>query len=217
MAIIQNPLSERISGSYGNAVLVNKYGKTYLRLKPFNFKDAKTPKQLARRERLRIANMLIKPVLPVIREAYAGILTSMSPYNKAISLIMKGAYAGDSPVLDHSKVMFCDNEGSTVANVHLTTLPSQVVQVTWEPGTTNKRDLQSYLTFIVINTRENKAIVLRDIALRYEGTATFTLQKTWSGCGIALHVVTTDSTQLRNGQPGIIIKFRAGLEEIPFI
>ena len=182
-----------------------------------DYKDPKTPKQLVIRNKFSIVPGLVKQALPVINEAYAGITMDKTPFNKAMSLILTGAFKGDPPELDHTKVRLCDTEGSSVNNVVLTTHAKRVVHVEWEPGTKNKWDLDNTLTFIVVNTTSNEVIIRHGITLRSAGVFDFTVPETWSGCMIALHIMTSDSSKLRKGLPKIIIKFMAGVDEASII
>ena len=217
MAIVQNPFIGPTRNSFGNAVFYTRNGKNIIRSKALTHRDAKTPDQMTVRSKFTIMVKLIKQVLPVINEAYAGTLAPAYPFNKVRSVNLKNAFTGEPPVLDHTKVVFCEFEGSTVSNVVLTTTPKQGVHVEWDPGTTKRRELESYLTFIVINTTSNKVLILDAIALRSAKTVDFTVPKTWVGSMIALHIITTDSSQMLRGYPKMIIKFKAGVDEASVI
>jgi hypothetical protein len=119
--------------------------------------------------------------------------------------------------LDHSKVVFCDFEGSTVSNVVLTTSPKQKVHVEWDPNTTRRRELDTDLKFIVINTTTIEVLLFDSIAPRSAKTVDFKVPKSWVGSMIALHIVTTDSSQLLKGYPRMIIKFKAGVDAASII
>jgi hypothetical protein len=217
MAIVQNPMTGNTRNSFGNAVFYERYGKGIMRSKPLDYKDPKTPGQLTCRSGFRSLVKLAQPVLSIINEAYAGTLTDMSPYNRFISLNSKGAYTGKPKVLDHTKVVFCEFDGSTVDNVVMTTTPKQGVHVVWNPNTTKSRELESYLTFILVNITTNEEHICKAIALRSAGVADFKVPDSWVGCMTALHIVTTDCSQLIRGLPTMIIKFKAGVDEASII
>ena len=217
MAIVENPNTGNTRNSFGNAVFYVRNGKNIMRAKPLNYKDPETPKQLANRSKLGIVTRLVQQALPAINEAYAGIKLKNNAFNKAMSLNLKGAFTDDLPLLDHTKVRFCDTEGNTVSNVVLKTQPRQTVHVEWNPNTKNKWDLSSPLSFIVVNTSTNEVIIFRGIGVRSSGVADFTVPNTWKGCMIALHIMTSDSSKLQKGLAKIIIKFQAGVDEASVI
>ena len=217
MAIVQNPITGRTRNTFGNAVFSEQYGKNTIRSKPIRHKDANSPAQVTVRTKFRILVKLIPQVVPVINEAYAGTLRTMSPYNRIFTLNFKNAFTGGSTVLDHTKVVFCEFDGSTVSNVVLTTAPNQDVNVKWDPNTTNADELASNLTFILVNSTTNEVLTLRSVALRSAGSVDFTVPQSWVGSMTALHIVTTDSIHLLRGCPKMIIKFKAGVDAASII
>jgi len=134
----------------------------------------------------------------------------MSPFNKIVSINVKNAFTGDPPVLDHTKIILCDFEGSTISNVVLTSLPAQMMEFTWNPNTVNPDELASPLTCILINCTTNKVILFPDVVLRTTGSAEINVPADWVGAQTALHVLTLDYSQTIAGGPKRIIKFKAG-------
>ena len=67
----------------------------------------------------------------------------MSQYNKTTSINVRNAFAGDPPVLDHTKVVLYDFEGSSVFNASLIAQPNQVKDITWDPNTQIPDELAS--------------------------------------------------------------------------
>jgi hypothetical protein len=217
MAIVENPFIGDARNSFGNAVFYVRNGKRIMRSKPLDYKDPKTPDHLAGRSKFTIMVDLIKQVLPVINADYAGTLKPPSPFNKIRGLNAKIAFTGDPPVLDHTKVVLCEFEGSSVSNVVLTTKPKQIVHVEWNPNNKKSKELETRLKFIVINTTTNEVLFLDEIALRSAKSVDFTVPESWVGSMIALHIVTTDCSQLIEGRPKMIIKFKAGVDPASII
>jgi hypothetical protein len=155
---------------------------------------------------------LIRQVLTLINSVYAGTLKNMSPFNKIVSINVKNAFTGDPPVLDHTKVILCDFEGSTVNNVTMTAQPNQVMDIAWEPNTTNPDELSTPLTLILINCITNKVMMFPDVDIRSAGSTTITAPADWVGNQTALHVLTVDYSQILAGNPKGIIKYKAGCD-----
>jgi hypothetical protein len=212
MAIVQNPITGRTRKMFGTAVFSKQFGQNTMRTKPSGMKNPNTIGQATQRTKFSTIVNLIRQVIPIINDAYAGSLKNMSPFNKIVSINVKNAFTGDPPVLDQTKVVLCDFEGSTVDAVVLTSKPNQDLQVDWNPNTEDPDELASSLTFILINCSTNAVMIFPDIALRSAGTIDVTVPQTWVGNMTALHILSTDYSQLLAGYPKTIIKFKGGAD-----
>lgn len=212
MAIVQNPITGRTKKKFGTAVFSKQFGKNTMRSKPMDVKNPNTIGQATQRNKFSTIVNLIRQVLSLINSVYAGTLKNMSPFNKIVSINVKNAFTGDPPVLDHTKVILCDFEGSTVNNVTMTAQPNQVMDIAWEPNTTNPDELSTPLTLILINCITNKVMMFPDVDIRSAGSTTITAPADWVGSQTALHVLTVDYSQILAGNPKGIIKYKAGCD-----
>lgn len=212
MAIVQNPITGRTRKAFGTAVFSKSYGNNTMRTKAMDVKNPRTEGQVRQRNKFATTVELVRQVLPLINEVYAGSLTSMSPFNKITSINVKNAFVGEPPELDHTLVVLCDFVGSSVENVTLTGQDNQVMDIAWDPATTNSADLASLLTFVVFNCDTNKAMIFRDAVARSAGSTSITLPSDWVGAQTALHVVTSESEVLLAGKPKKIVKYKAGAD-----
>ncbi len=212
MAIVQNPIIGRTKKKFGTAVFSKQFGKNTMRSKPMDVKNPNTIGQATQRTKFSTIVNLIRQVLTLINSVYAGTLKNMSPFNKIVSINVKNAFTGDPPVLDHTKVILCDFEGSTVNNVTMTAQPNQVMDIAWEPNTTNVDELSTPLTLILINCVTNKVMMFPDVDIRSAGSTTITAPADWVGSQTALHVLTVDYSQILVGNPKGIIKYKAGCD-----
>lgn len=212
MAIVQNPITGRTKKKFGTAVFSKQFGKNTMRSKPMDVKNPNTIGQATQRTKFSTIVNLIRQVLSLINSVYAGTLKNMSPFNKIVSINVKNAFTGDPPVLDHTKVILCDFEGSTVNNVTMTAQPNQVMDIAWEPNTTNPDELSTPLTLILINCITNKVMMFPDVDIRSAGSTTITAPADWVGSQTALHVLTVDYSQILAGNPKGIIKYKAGCD-----
>ena len=212
MAIVQNPITGRTKKTFGTAVFSKSFGNNTMRSKAMDVRNPQTPGQMRQRTKFSITVALVRQVLSLINEVYARCLTTMSPFNKITSIIVKNAFVGEPPELDHTKVVLCDFEGSTVKNVTLTGQPDQVMDITWEPNTTDANELASLLTFVLFNCSTNEAAIFRDAAVRGDGIASVTVPDEWVDAQTALHVLTRDFSQILAGAPKGIVKFKAGAD-----
>jgi len=212
MAIVQNPITGRTRKMFGTAVFSKQFGQNTMRTKPAGVKNPNTIGQSTQRTKFSTIVALIRQVIPLINSVYAGTLKKMSPFNKIVSINVKNAFTGDPPVLDHTKIVLCDFEGSTVSNVILTAQPNQVMDVAWDPNTTNTDELASTLTFILINCTTNKVMLFPDVEPRSAAAAEINVPADWVGAQTALHVLTVDYSQTVGGGPKGIIQFKAGAD-----
>ena len=212
MAIVQNPITGRTKKKFGTAVFSKQFGKNTMRTKPMDVKNPKTVGQVKQRTKFSTVVELVRQVLPLINEVYAGSLKNMSPFNKVTSINVKNAFVGDPPELDHTKIVLCDFEGSTVSSVLLTGQPDQVMDITWDPDTYEQEELDTPLTFVLFNCTSNLGIIFRDVALRSAGAASVTLPPTWVGDMTSLHIVTTDVNRKVKQNYMKLIKFKAGAD-----
>jgi len=210
MAIVQNPITGRTKKAFGTAVFSKQFGKNTMRTKPIEVKNPRTIGQVTQRSKFSTTVAFVRQVLPLINEVYAGRLTKMSPFNKVTSLIVKNAFVGEPPVLDQTLVKLADIEGSSVLNVVNTGLPDQVMKVNWDPNTTIVEELNSKLSFVLVNCVTNEVMTFRDVELRSVGVAEFTAPASWADCDSALHVVTKDYSNLN--KPKMVVKFAPGNE-----
>ncbi len=210
MAIVQNPITGRTKNKFGTAVFSKNFGKNTMRSKPMDVKNPKTAGQVKQRTKFKTVVELIRQVLPLINEVYAGSLKKMSPFNKVTSINVKTAFVGEPPVLDHTKVVLCDFTGSSVDNVTLTGQAAQVMDITWDPGTTKQKELDAPLTFVLFNCGTNEGVIYRDVALRSAGLASITAPPLWVGEMTALHIVTTNVDDKVKKNNFSLIKFKAG-------
>jgi hypothetical protein len=212
MAIVQNPITGRTRKAFGTAVFAKQFSKNTMRTKPLQVKNPKTPKQLTQRKKFSTIVELIRQVIPTLNNVYAGSLTNMSPFNKIVSVNIKNAFTGTPPVLDHTKVVLCTFKGSTVKDVTITALPNQVMQIDWNPNTTNVDELASMISFIMFNCTNNEAVLFKDVAARSIGTANVTVPDTWVGALTTIHIITKDFAQILANAPKQILKFKAGAD-----
>jgi hypothetical protein len=98
-----------------------------MRSKPMEVKNQQTVGQVTQRNKFATTVDLVRQVLPLINEIYAGSLRKMSPFNKITSINVRNAFVGDPPVLDHTKVILCEFEGSSVFNASLSAQPNKVI------------------------------------------------------------------------------------------
>ncbi len=217
MAIVQNPITGKSRKKFGTAVFSKHYEQNTMRTKPFQVKNPRTEGQVLQRSKFSQTVDLIRQALPIVNDAYKGMLTTMSPFNRVVSLNSKNAFVEGTNEIDYTKVQFCEYEGSSVRNVEMTCEDDQVVSFLWEPNTVNQDELDSPITIILVNCAKNKAWTFENVALRSANAASIVAPVEWVGDVIAAYFTSTDyTTSVKKADGSIpvkkLIQFKAGAD-----
>lgn len=217
MAIVQNPITGKSRKKFGTAVFSKHFEQNTMRTKPFQVKNPRTEGQVLQRSKFSLTVDLIRQALPIVNDAYKGMLNTMSPFNRVVSINSKNAFVEGTNEIDYTKVQFCEYEGSSVKNVEMTCDDDQAVNFLWEPNTSNQSELDSPISIILVNCSRNKAIIYENVAVRSENAASITAPVEWVGDVIAAYFASTDYTSSVKRPDGSIpvkklIQFKAGAD-----
>ena len=107
MSRSQNPVTGAMSGSYGNITTLRFAGKNFIRAKPFEPKDAKTPKQLLHREKFSMLADIYTAFGGITDTGFLLLKKGMTGYNMFISTNFKLAFDKTSkvPVINYSRLL----------------------------------------------------------------------------------------------------------------
>ena len=107
MSRSQNPVTGAMSGSYGNITTLRFAGKNFIRAKPFEPKDAKTPKQLLHREKFSMLADIYTAFGGITDTGFLLLKKGMTGYNTFISTNLKRVFDKTSkvPVIDYSRLL----------------------------------------------------------------------------------------------------------------
>jgi hypothetical protein len=206
MAIIQNPAIGKASGSIGNVVLSNYWGKNYMRTKAWNPKNPKTPAQQFNRGRLGKLTELVKPMLKYINPAYADSIPNMSPWNRVMSLNKPHCFIDGTNEIDPAKFVLCENDGSFVGNVILRSKEADTITATFDSNAQNEDEGNDVVNAYGFDVSGNKIWKFEQDAIRSSGTITVT-QPEMSGLNIAVYLECLDRVNLLMDKPKHVIKF----------
>lgn len=98
MAIIEN-LFDSGRGMIGNLVFYKLNGRGVVRARPQRYRDKKSPKQLAQRQRLQVMNDFLRPFNKLVRVTFASEAVGRSALQAAQSHNMKHALTGEFPAI----------------------------------------------------------------------------------------------------------------------
>jgi hypothetical protein len=102
-----NTINEGSSGRIGNVVTYQMYGKSYMRSLPAQYRDRKSAKQLAQRQKMQLVNEFLGPYKDVLRITFQKEAVGRSAYMAAKSFNMLNAIGGEYPeqYIDYSKAL----------------------------------------------------------------------------------------------------------------
>ena len=102
MARIDNLLDSG-QGGLGSLVFYKMNGKNYVRTKPVHYRDAKSPGQLAQRQRLQVVTGFVGRFKDLIRVTFAAEAVGRSALQAAQSVNMRNALTGEYPNISINK------------------------------------------------------------------------------------------------------------------
>jgi len=107
MSRSQNPVTGAMSGSYGNITTLRYAGKNFIRAKPFEPKDAKTPKQLLHRDKFSMLVDIYIAFGGITDTGFLQLKKGMTGYNTFISTNLKRVFDKTSkvPVINYSRML----------------------------------------------------------------------------------------------------------------
>jgi len=206
MAIVENPKIGRTKGSIGNIVFYTRYDKNVIRTKPVTVKDPKTPGQLLSRDKFKKLILILHQVLSYINAAYAGSLKDMSSHTRVTSINLKNCFFKGTSSIDPRLFVFCENDGSFVENVVLTSTGANTITGTFNSNAQNEEEDDDPVRAYGFHAEGDKIWQFEQSATRKSGT--ITLAKTdISGLNIAVYFECLDRVNLLMDKPKIVIKY----------
>ena len=158
-------------GKIGNNVQYMLNGKNVIRMCGVTSKPP-TIKQLADRQRMKVANAFVKTVQPVINVGFKFIVadTDRNQYNEAVSYHKKNAVIGEYPdqAIDFTKVKLSTGALPAPVNPAINKL-TEGVEFTWETPVLNEYIRRSDKAMLLIYYPENGSSIFNCEANRSEG------------------------------------------------
>ncbi len=97
MARIEQGILGPFSGKVGEVIGSSWKGIPYIKARPTQFHDAKTPRQLTHRMKLQTAHAFARSIKNIIEIGFRNVTGTQTPYNNAVSYTMKNALMGEYP------------------------------------------------------------------------------------------------------------------------
>lgn len=139
MGTISQGVLGGFSGKIGNIVGGTWKGIDYMRIKPANVANPRTPGQLDQRSKFALVLNFLQPMTEFLRVGYKLYAIKMTEFNSAMSFILFNAVSGDYPdyAIDYSKALVSKgNLTSAQSPTALATSPGKVA-FSWVDNTGN--------------------------------------------------------------------------------
>jgi hypothetical protein len=171
-------LGDQIAGSLSTLVFSSRNGIPYIRTKPANYRDAKTPKQLANRMRLGLLSGLLKTFKPVIQIGFNNPPLGKSSRDIAYSTNSKEVIKGSYPdmYIDYSAFVISIGNGSPISEVEANLIKNEI-HISWnasaklsEAGSPNDR-----LMAVTFNSTNNTLNMNQFVGKRVDAQAIIAL------------------------------------------
>jgi hypothetical protein len=205
MAVIQNYINTSDKENVGNVQCYKRWGKYVLRTVPYN---PRTPAQQAHRMRFKKLSLLVHQVIDCINLAYAGSVKGigMNPYNRVMGINTKNCFVSNTGSIDPGLLVLCENDGSFVNNVMLSSTTANTIIGTFNSNTQNADEDDDPVKAYGFDVAGNKIWPFGQEAIRSTGTIKLTNPET-SGLNIAVYFECLDRVNLLNGNPKHVIKY----------
>ena len=155
MAITQNTLIGKSSGSVGGATFSSWKGKNVLRTKPTSVANPKSPGQVAQRLKMAKAVQLFRSLAGVFNLGYASKAVGMSSYNAFIKNVLNsGAISGDDNlnVTDFTALNFSQGTLNPEMDLSATATHTDAhVSVSWTDALTGNQAADDQISVIVLD------------------------------------------------------------------
>jgi hypothetical protein len=205
MAIIEHLPPPEDRKDMGNVeCYTDKFGRNIMRSKPLD----RSPGMIISSLRQSKLGKLMKQVVNNINTAYAGSVqgNGMNAWNRVMSINRKHCFVGDTDGIDPSSLVLCDNDGSFVDNVVLTSTDANTITGTFDSNAQNADEGADLVKAYGFNVKGNKIWQFDQAAIRSTGTITLT-QPQMSGLKIAVYFECLDRVHLLMDKPKHVIKY----------
>jgi hypothetical protein len=206
MTILQNPIIGPAKKKLGNCVFQIQWGRNILKSKAIKPKNPKTPAQMAHRMRFKKLAQLLRQVNTCLNTAYAGLVLNMSASAYVFHINWKSCFIDKTLLIDPALFRICDNDGSFVDNVVLTSPASNTITGTFDSNAQNDEEGADPVKAYGFYADGNKIWQFEQDAIRSTGTITLT-KIDMSGRNIAVYFECLDRVSLIEGMPKHVIKY----------
>ena len=203
MARINQGILGPFSGKVGEVIGSSWKGIPYIKSRTMSFHDPKTPAQLAHRMKLQVAHGFVRSVKGFIEIGYRELSENQTPYNKAVSFILRNAVVGEYPAIgiDPSKVMVSQGKLAGAENCLFSMEEDGKLNFSWDENIPNEgTQADDCALLLVYNFTKQQAISAQSCRSERKGTAK--IPDNWKGDKMAVYIffASIESDAVSNSQ-----------------
>lgn len=195
MGKIKNGILGGVNGKVGNVVGASVNGVSYLRAVPTSFNDAKSPKQVANRMKMKVCVNFLSATKGFIRLGFRGWSKTGSAYNAAFSYNYAAAIQGNYPdiTLDYSKVALSRGDLEGLYGLSVSALSATSLKVSWNDnsGVETAKSGDTIMA-LVYSPVLDQAIFRSNAGTRGDGESTLNLPEQFAGQSVHVWVAALD-------------------------
>lgn len=201
MARIDQGILGPFSGKVGEVIGSSWKGIPYIKARPTQFHDAKTPRQLTHRLKLQTAHGFARSIKNIIEIGFRNVTGTQTPYNNAVSYLMKNALVGEYPEVgvDPSKVVVSQGKLAGAEDCTISTKEDGTITFTWgDASSKGNVSPEGNFSSESNNSPEDQAILLAynfaqqqgvsNQVYRKDKSGSVKIPKEWEGDGIACYI-----------------------------
>lgn len=190
----------------GNIEYYVRYGKHIIRSKPLPGERCKTPGQRMTIDRVKVFASLYRQVSDNIKIAYTGLEGGISAYKHVLMLNNNKCFIGDTSSIDPRLFVLCDNEGSFVNNVVLSSTSADTITGTFNSNAQNAGEEGDPVRAYGFHAEGYKIWQFEQSAIRNTGRIELS-HPDMPTHEIAVYFECLDRVSLINGNPKHVIKY----------
>lgn len=200
MGTIKQGICGDFTGKVGNVVGYRSHGKNYIRTRPGQMRNPRTEAQQRQRRKFAAAFGFLRSMSPFIRLGYALYGKDKTPFNAAMSYVMKKAVreTDDEVYIDFRRILVATGTLMPVFEASATVEDRKIV-FTWADNSgTGNAEATDTVMLLAYNTASGEAWYLTEAARRADGRGELPIPPTWRNQRLAVYLC------LRNEAEGMV-------------
>ena len=190
MGTIKQGILGPFSGKVGTVIGTIRNGKGYMRGLSTSHKDAKTKRQLAQRQKFKLAMQLVSPASEFIKIGYRNEANNQFAVNAAMSYNWKVAITGAYPSfgIDPSKLQLSHGKLAE-AEGYKATVSRNSVSFTWDDNSAEEdASISDFAMLAVYNFTKHKVAESLEDASRTDGKASVKIPASWKDDKLSCYI-----------------------------
>lgn len=189
MAKINQGILGPFSGKVGEVIGSSWKGIPYIKARSTQFHDAKSPRQLTHRMKLQMAHGFARSVKHIIEIGFRNVTGAQTPYNNAVSCLMKHALLGEylDVGIAPSKVLISQGKLAGAENCSVSVEKDDSVAFSWgEASYGGKANVEDQAILLAYNFTKQQGI--SKVVCRKDKKGSIKIPVMWKGDCIACYI-----------------------------